>query len=380
VDSDEATGNSLPALVHIDAITVDGSSLDPQIPIRFSSARQRITFEYTGLSLSNAERVRYRYRLDGFDHDWSEPTTIRTAIYTNLNPGSYRFRVIASNSDGLWKGAEAGTDLTVLPTLWQTWWFRLGLLLCTVIVALAVYRLRMQQLKRLLRARFEARLAERTQIARELHDSLLQNVQGLILKFDAIAKRRPATDPAGLDIEKILDFADQVMAQGRDRVRSLRSETVSFGELPAAFQQVAEESAPNRTSAFRTVVEGGIRELHPTIREECYSIGREAIINALQHSQCRSIEVEIIYEPREFRLRIRDDGHGIDPAVLAKGGRDHHWGLRGMRERADRIGAKLELWSRPESGTEVDLTVPGASAYRTHGGKTDSQPKFRVAG
>ena len=160
----------------------------------------------------------------------------------------------------------------------------------------------------------------------------------------------------------------------------LRSETVSFGELPAAFQQVAEESAPNRTSAFRTVVEGSIRDLHPTIREECYSIGREAIINALQHSQCRNIEVEIIYEPREFRLRIRDDGLGIGPDVLAKGGRDHHWGLRGMRERADRIGAKLELWSRPEFGTEVDLMVPAATAYRANGGNKDSRSKFSVAG
>jgi signal transduction histidine kinase len=229
--------------------------------------------------------------------------------------------------------------------------------------------------------RLDERVSERTRIARELHDTLLQNVQGLILKIHAIAKRIPTADPTRQDIEKTLDFADQVLAEGRDRVRSLRSATVSDGDLSAAFQLVAEESSPDRTATFKTVVEGNVRELHPVVREESYSVGREAIINALTHSGGRSVEVEIIYESQEFRLRIRDDGRGIDPGVLAKGGREDHWGLRGMRERADRIGAKLELWSRPESGTEVELTVPAATAYRSPRSKpTDSRPRVSAGG
>ena len=231
-------------------------------------------------------------------------------------------------------------------------------------------------LSRELNMRLDERVTERTRIARELHDTLLQNVQGLIVKFHAIAQRIPTADPTRQEIEKTLDYADQVLAEGRDRIRSLRSATVSDGDLSAAFQLVAEESLPDRTATFKIVVEGNVRELHPVVREESYSVGREAIINALTHSGGRFVEVEIIYDSQEFRLRIRDDGRGIDPDVFKKGGRADHWGLQGMRERANRIGGKLELWSRTGSGTEVELTVPAATAYRLPSGKpTDSRPR-----
>ena len=229
--------------------------------------------------------------------------------------------------------------------------------------------------------RLDERVSERTRIARELHDTLLQNVQGLILKFHAIAQRIPSVDPIRQQIDKTLDFADQVLAEGRDRVRSLRASTIGFGELPNAFRQVVEEAAPDRSSTFKTVVEGTVLELHPIIQEETYSIGREALINALSHSDAHNIEAEITYDSREFRLRIRDDGRGIDPGILEKGGRDDHWGLQGMRERAKRIGAKLDIWSRPGSGTEIELTVPAATAYRAHRNKpTASRPPVSAAG
>jgi signal transduction histidine kinase len=226
--------------------------------------------------------------------------------------------------------------------------------------------------RRMIELRLDERVHERTRIARELHDTLLQDVQGLILKIDATAKRIPETDPTRQEFERTLDYADQVLAEGRDRVRSLRSETVR--DLSAAFRLVAEEFSPNRRATFRAVVEGGVRELNPMIREESYSVGREAIVNSLKHSEGCNVEVEIIYDSHEFRLRIRDDGRGIDPHVLEMGGRADHWGLQGMRERANNMGAKLDLWSRPESGTEVELTVPAAIAYRTPRGKpTDSR-------
>jgi signal transduction histidine kinase len=272
-------------------------------------------------------------------------------------------------------------DFSVAPAYYQTNWFRLSGVTAFLALLWGVYQLRLRQLAREFNTRLDERITERTRIARELHDTLLQNVQGLILKIHAIAQRIPTVDPTRQEIEKTLDYADQVLAEGRDRVRSLRSTTISVGELPAAFQQVAEEYSPDRTATFKTVVEGNVRALHPMVREESYSIGREAIINALQHSEARNIEVEIIYDSRGFRLRIRDDGRGIDPDVLEKGGRANHWGLQGIRERANKIGATLDLWSRPGSGTEVELTVPAAMAYRSPGGKpTDSRSRVSAEG
>jgi len=210
----------------------------------------------------------------------------------------------------------------------------------------------------------QERLDERERIARDLHDTLLQSVQGLILKFHAVAKQIHSGEPARQTIEKTLDHADEVLAEGRDRVRNLRASAESLRDLPSAFQSVAKETPQDREPAFRTVVEGKARELHPVVLEEIYCIGREALVNALTHSEGRNVEVEITYDPKQFRLRVRDDGRGIDPEILEQGGRAGHWGLLGMRERANRIGAQLGLWSRAGTGTEVELIVPGATAFR----------------
>jgi len=213
----------------------------------------------------------------------------------------------------------------------------------------------------------EERLEERERIARDLHDTLLQSVQGLILKFHAGVRQIRRDEPARETLENALDHADQVLAEGRDRVRNLRATAVSTDDLPAAFKRVAEEAQPERKATFKTVVEGNVRVLHPLVQEESYCIGREALINALSHSGGRNVEVEIIYEPRKFRLRVRDDGHGIDPKILEEGGRPDHWGMQGMRERASKIGAELKLWSRHETGTEVELIIPGTTAYQSDG-------------
>jgi len=215
----------------------------------------------------------------------------------------------------------------------------------------------------------EERLEERERIARELHDTLLQGVQGLILQFHVAAKR--TSDEATRDaLEKTLDRADQVLAEGRDRVRDLRTETIPFGGLPAAFKQVAKETPQPGGATVKTVVEGTVLLLHTLVREETYRIGREALVNALTHSKGRHVEVEIIYDPRQFRLRVRDDGCGIDQSVLDDGGRADHWGLQGMRERSERIGGQMKIWSRPDAGTEVELTVPGATAYESDSSKS----------
>jgi signal transduction histidine kinase len=201
---------------------------------------------------------------------------------------------------------------------------------------------------------------------------MLQSVQGLILRIHAVAKQIPRGEAAHEALEKTLDRADQVLAEGRDRIQNLRGTAESLKDLPAAFKRVAEDNPHGRGATFRTVVEGSVRELHPLVLEESFSIGREALINALTHSKGSHVEMEITYDPKLFRLRIRDNGHGVDPKILEDGGRPGHFGLQGMRERSERVGGQLKIWSGHETGTEIELTVPGATAYRSATTKTRS--------
>lgn len=361
----ESNRNRLPPPVIVSGIISNGKTHADSNGLRLPARTENLEIVYTALSLAIPERVLFRYKLEGVDEDWRDAGTRREAFYSNLGPGQYRFRVMACNNDGVWNEAGATLEFSILPAWYQTWWF-LSLCVASVFAGFyLLYLLRMRQVTQRVRGRLQERLDERERIARELHDTLLQSVQGLILKFDAVAKQIPGEEPARQAIEKTLDHADQVVAEGRDRVRSLRGDAASLRDLPEAFQRVAEEASGGREATFKTVVEGSTRDLHPVVLEECYSIGREALFNALTHSGGLHIEAEIAYDARQFRLRIRDNGCGIDPAILEKGGRENHWGLRGMRERARKIGAHLQLWSRPGAGTEVELVVPAATAYRS---------------
>jgi signal transduction histidine kinase len=334
-------------------------------PVRISAARQRITFNYVGLSLSNSERVRYRYRLDGFDRGWSDPVTARSAVYTNLSPGPYHFRVIASNSDGLWNGTEAVFPFQVEPMWWQTWWFRLSALLGGGLVILALYRMRLHQQAQQLNLRFEERLAERTRIAQDLHDTLLQGVLSASMQLHVADDQLTEASPAKPILSRVLDLMGHVVDDGRTTLRGLRSSNRDSGDLVQGFSRIPQEFALQQNIAFRVIVEGHPRPLHPVIRDEVYYIGHEALANAFRHSRATGIEVELEYANNQLRLLVRDNGCGIDPQVV-RSGRDGHWGLSGMRERAGRIGATLKVWSRPEGGTEVDLSLPGRVAFLDH--------------
>jgi signal transduction histidine kinase len=372
VDPNRATVSSVPALVRVETVTIDGNAVDPQLPIRISSARQRVTFDYRGLSLSNSERVRYRYRLDGFDHNWSEPTTIRTAIYTNLGPAAYHFRVMVSNSDGLWNGPEAAVGLIVTPTLWQTLWFRLGLMLCVGLAALAVYRRRMHEVTRLLNVRFEERLAERTRIAQDLHDTLLQGVLSASMQLQVGVDQLPDDSPARPNLNRVVRLMGQVIEEGRITLRGLRSSIESPHDLTTAFSGVPQELGRQDGIDFRIIVEGASVPLQSVIRDDVYSIGREALVNAFLHSRASSIEIDLKYSSALLSVVIRDNGCGIDPEML-QSGRDGHWGLSGMRERAERIGASVKVMSRLGSGTEVELRVPGDIAFGSNASRSASK-------
>ena len=356
-----ADDTGLPAVTFVEQITADGTPVDVHGAIRIPSSRRRVAVSYAGLSLSVPERVRYRYRLDAFDHEWSDPVAERQAVYTNLAPGHYRFRVIASNSDGTWNGTEAVLPFEVRAMFWQTAWFRLSVLAAAGLAGWGIYRLRVRRLAAQLNVRFEERLAERTQIARELHDTLLQGFLSASMQLHVAASRLPDDAPAKPALSRVLDLMRTVIEDGRKAVQGLRSSSSAPHELEQAFAGAQQEIGVSDAD-YRVIVEGRPRSLNPIIRDEVYRIGREALVNAFRHSGAAHIEIELEYGPQELSVFVRDDGRGVDPDVIRTGS-DGHWGIIGMRERAQRIGGHLKIRSRAAAGTEVELRIPAHVAF-----------------
>lgn len=368
-DANRLRTASPPAILHLERLSADGKPLALPNPAP-APHPQRVTIDFSGLSLSVPDRVLFKYKLDGFDPDWNGPSNTHQAIYTNLNPGPYLFRVIASNSDGIWNSQELSVSFVIEPVFWRTWWFAAVAVFVFILAILGLVRLRMLSLTHQLNVRFDERLSERTRIARELHDTLLQSFQALLLRFQTASNLLPTRpEEAKQKLEKAIDLAAQAVTEGRSAVQGLRSSTTVTNDLALAVSALAKELAGNQTSqnppVFRVDVEGEPRDLHPILRDEVYRIAGEGLRNAFRHAQANRIEVEIHYDASELRLRIRDNGKGIDPQVLEHDGRAGHWGLHGMRERAKIIGGNLEVWSMVQSGTEVELTIPGRTAYAT---------------
>lgn len=325
--------------------------------------------EYTALSLAAPEKLRFRYRLEGRDRDrdWTDAGSRRQAFYNDLPPGDYHFSVSASRSSGVWNAEAASLDFRVAAAYYQTRWFQATCLLAFVITLAMLYQFRLRQVARQFRMRVEERVSERTRIARDLHDTLLQSFQGVLLKFAALAFQIPDHDSAVREkLEAIVDEARLAVNEGRDAVQDLRSSTVLTNDLARAIGAIGEELATQADRpypAFRLNAEGESRDLSPLVRNEIYRIAVESIRNSFAHSHAARVDVEIRYQDRRFRLLVRDDGKGIDPAILAAGGRAGHHGIPGMRERAAIVGGKLEVRSQPGSGTEIELSIPASYAY-----------------
>jgi signal transduction histidine kinase len=338
-------------------------------PIRFAAGTHSVEIGYAGLSLSIPERVQFRYKLEGTDKDWQNVGTRRQAYYNNLGPGSYRFRVIACNNDGVWNETGASLDFFVAPAYYQTNWF---LVLCALALAgllWALYRLRLHQIHRQFAVGLEERLGERMRIARELHDTLLQSFQGAVFQFQAARKLllRNA-DNAMLVVDEAIHAAEEGIREGRNAIRDLRPKSVDQRTLGELLKATGDELAGTQNQSvhipsFGVIIEGKQQTLSVILQDEIYKISREVIRNAFKHAEASRIEVEIQYDRDHLRLRIRDDGRGIAPKVLESSGQTEHWGIPGIRERAQRIGAHLEFWSEAGAGTEVELTIPAAVAY-----------------
>jgi signal transduction histidine kinase len=370
IDPHHLPFNKLPPPVHIEQVTADGKNYDPANGLQLPPHVRDLTIDYTALSLVAPEKIHYRYKLEGQDPDWREVVNDREVQYSNLAPRHYTFRVMACNNSGVWNEAGAALEFSVLPVFYQTNSFRVFCVFGFLALLWGIYQLRLQQLQHQFNIALDARVNERTRIARELHDTLLQNFHGLMFQFQAASNlmlRKP--DEAKQSLDDAIGETKKALAESREAIQDLRSEPIAKGNLAELLMLTSSELASSNgnehSPVFELIEEGERRALSSTVSKDVCRIALEVMRNVYQHARAQKIEAEIRYDEFSFRLRIRDDGRGIDPKVLKEGGKLGHWGLRGVRERADRIGAHLDLWSEPGNGTEAQLFVPASIAYES---------------
>ena len=349
--------------IFMEEVEVGKTKRNPGRELVLEPGKAHVDLHFTAVDLASPENVRIQYRLDGVDAAWFDADSTRTATYTDIPLGVHAFHIRASNGDGVWDREGIIYNVTQKPFFYQTVTFRLAAFVAGVLLLVGLYQLRLRQAAARLSARLEERLAERERIARDLHDTLLQGFQGLILRFHDAMMMIPEPEPARQRMEAALDRADEVMAEGRDRVVNLHASFDKSGDLAQSLAHAADEIANGSEVKISVTAEGQVQKLDPVALDEVYCIGREAMVNAFRHAKGKSIEVEIDYAPWELRLRIRDDGRGIDQDIL-QSGRPGHIGLAAMRERTVRIGGQLDIISGPGAGTEIELRVPASKAYR----------------
>ena len=344
------------------AVTSDRGAWPARGKVELPAGVDHFRIQYTAPALRMPERVRFEYRLDSVDTAWLDAGTRRATSYTNIGPGDYVFRVRAVNEDGVAGDAVAALPLHVAPTLVQTLWFKAACAGALALLGMLLYRWRMRYVTRRLTERLQVRTAERERIARTLHDTFLQTVQGLVLRVDAVAATLPPDAGARRQLENVLDDASQAIGEGRDQLQELRAGDAHVLEDVLA-ETVARLKVAHGALDVDLHVEGERRALRAPVADEIAEIGREALRNAFAHAHASRIWVTLEYARRALVLCVADDGRGFPEPVRREGARSGHWGLVGMRERAARIGARLDVASGAREGTAVTLTVPGVHAY-----------------
>jgi signal transduction histidine kinase/ligand-binding sensor domain-containing protein len=362
VDPEKLYKNDIPPPVQIEEIIADHKRYGAQEQLHLPALTRELQIDYTALSFSAPRKVRFRYKLEGKDDHWEDPGTRRQAFYEDIGPGKYRFHVIACNNDGLWNDVGAALDFSISPAWYQTYWFRILSFIALILAFGTLYRLRMRQIAKALSASFDERLSERTRLARELHDTLLQTIQGSKMVADDALDQPSDPDHMRRAMERLSQWLGQSMGELRTALNSLRTSTTQGNDLAESLRRASEDCLVKGKMRVTLSVTGPAQEMHPIVRDEVYRIAYEAIRNADIHSGASQLEIELTYS-RDLVMRIRDNGIGIDHLV-AELGREGHFGLQGMRERAVRIGATLTLVSSASSGTEITLMVPGGILFR----------------
>jgi signal transduction histidine kinase/ligand-binding sensor domain-containing protein len=370
VDPDHLAAPQRPPLLSIRSIVADGHELDASSTLPPDT--HTLNFKYFGLDLTDPRRVVYRYRLVGLgsnsqDSRWQEVGPRTEATYTHLPPGSYRFQVMASNENDVWTQPVSSAIFRILPRFYETPWVQGLFVMAGLLLVWAAISLRVRYASSAIRIRAEERADERIRIARELHDTLLQGVQGLLLNFHVAAQKVPAEHDSKEALERALTTADRIIVEGRNRVNRLRAESLTDAELKSLIEGIA--TSLDSIAGIECAVErkGGSDALRSQVLDEIFCIAREALTNAYRHSGASQIVVELDYQKREFRMTCRDNGRGFDVKAFHANQANGHWGLRGMAERAERIGAEFYYDSAVNEGTRVYVNVPARRAYQRRG-------------
>lgn len=354
IDPERLSLNSQPPPTVIEQVRVDGEAVAGAADLRLPPGKSRFDFHYAGLSFVAPEKVRYRYKLEGFDPDWVDGGDRRAAYYTNLGPGEYRFLVLACNNDGVWSSAPAAFSFRLEPHFYRTYWFYALVLLGAGLIGWQLYALRLRQV----RARYAAVLAERNRIAREIHDNLAQEILGISVQLELIARTLgSAPDAARKHLDRARSLVRSSVAEARRYVWDLRSQSLDERDLPAALAEMTRRLTAESGVQTQFNVSGTFRPLAPQVENNLLRIGQEAVGNAVRHAQARTLSVSLDFGAREVRLEIKDDGRGFDSENY-DGGRGGHFGLVGMRERAEQMGGEARVSSAPGRGTEVTVRVP----------------------
>jgi ligand-binding sensor domain-containing protein len=350
---DHQQENRLPPPVVIENIAIDDQPASSIEHVTVNPSHTRLSLHYAGLSFVAPARVRYRYRLDGFDTKWIDAGARRVAYYTNIPPGSYTFHVLASNNDGVWNEIGASLDIRVLPHTWQTWWFRTLLGLAVLLIGYQIYRMRVRNVE----LRFDAVLAERTRIAREIHDTLAQDIVGIGVQLELVARLLGSSvDAARTQLDAARNLVKSSLAEARRSIWNLRSASAGADDLPARVNRAVTQAAANGPAKLRFQVRGTCRAAPPAVEDQLLRVSQEAVNNALHHSGASTIDVSLSYDARSVQLLVDDDGRGFihDAKSFVEGG---HFGLQGMQERAAEVGGVLRIDTQPAKGTRISLRV-----------------------
>jgi len=361
IDPAHIRKNLLPPPVQVLQLTVDDKDFDPRNSVTIPSRTHRIEISFTGLGLTDPRKVTFRYRLLGFDSQWSPTSTRRFATYTNLPPGKYSFEVTAANEDGIWNESPRTLAFTLAPAFYQTKWFVALCVLALILVATLLFRLRVRAAADRLRLRFEERLDERVHVAQDLHDNLLQEVMGISLQLELADELTPPEAAGKPILRRALQLSAAALKHGRGALTTLRGTALTGQEIYQTLTLAAASFSEERQRSVEYKTHGTEQLIRAGVGEEIVQIGREALRNALQHTT-GAVHVSIHYSLSHLSLIVDDEGQGISSTIM-ESGVSGHFGLKGMRERAARIGARLTITSKVRGGTYLELNVPASIAY-----------------
>jgi signal transduction histidine kinase len=352
IDPENIPLNTSPPPLAIEQLFIDNHATALDQTLSLLPGTSRLDFYYTALSFIAPENVRFKYKLEGFDDNWIDAGARRVASYTNLRPGNYRFRVIAANNDGVWNESGAAIEFYLQPRFYQTYWFYLLVLLLLGVTAWQIYRMRVRRMA----LQFRAVLSERNRIAREIHDNLAQDILGISVQLELVARLMPgAAEAAKGHLDRARMLVRNSMTEARRYVWDLRSEELHKKDLPAALADTTRRVTADTGVEAVVDVTGPLQPVPVAVETNLLRIGQEAINNAVKHAQASRIEVALNFDTRSVQLSVSDNGRGFDTAGQIA---DGHFGLIGMRERADEIGGVLTIQSTAQRGTQITIDVP----------------------